>query len=180
MKEKRYFCDFWEKMSIFFYVVSVIIVSNVSYITLSVRYENELNSYSKDTYLYLEEIADQVIQEGIGINLLGLPDDVSRYSITNDTENGKMVEFKYYLDNNKDMIFARPSNMKVEISKDTFEIISKIPDCSSKEDYVRKVRTQMGLASAMFGFVFGLIVIIISEIFAFISRYIKETKSFVN
>ena len=75
-------------------VVIITIGSIISYNVLLTQNENELNSYSESTYQYLDEIADNVIQEGVGINLLALPEDVVKYEITSQ-DNG--VVFKYYL-----------------------------------------------------------------------------------
>lgn len=163
MKEKRYF-NGKAILPIIYVIVCVFISSLISYITLSAKYENELNSYSEDTYHYLSEIADKVVQEKIGINLLALPDNVARCTITTDTENG-IVEFEYYLDNSKGMRFAEPSSMKVLMSKETLKVISKIPNCSSKEDYVQKVRLKIACVSVSIGIISTILVRFIGYIF---------------
>ena len=148
MKEKRYLCDYIDAMSIiqtiFFGVVCVLIAvigGNISYNVILSKYDNELNAYSESTYKYLEEVADNVVQEGIGIDLRKLPEDIAWYNITSPDNDG-IIQFTYYLNNNQDMLFAKQSSMTVELSKDSFKIISKIPDCFSKEDYVLKIKEQ--------------------------------------
>lgn len=168
MKEKRYF-NGKAILPIIYAMVSVFICSLICYSTLTAKFENELNSYSEDEYHYLSEIADKVVQEKKGINLLALPDNVARYTITTDTEKG-IVEFEYYLDNNKGMRFAEPSSMKVSMSKETLKVISKTPNCSSKEDYVQKVRFKIASVSALSGIISTMFVRLIGYIFTLHQR----------
>ena len=74
MKEKRYFCDYWfgtggsNTILFLFVFLPLIIITSVSsiisYKVLLSKYGNELDSYSESAYQYLDEIADNVIQEG--------------------------------------------------------------------------------------------------------------------
>lgn len=182
MEEKRNFYDYWHGKAmlpmISFFIIGLI-SGIVVYNTLLSKYNNELDAYSESTYQYLEEIADIVVQEGVGIDLLKLPDDVIRYNITTTTENNEIVEFKYYLDDNKDMQFAEPSGMTVELSKDRFKIISKIPNCSSKEDYIWKIKLQMIIISTTIGLVLGMIAVVTGDILASFSKRKKEKNFFI-
>lgn len=177
MEEKRNFYDYWHG-KILLPIIGCLMIGLISgvviYNTLLSKYSNELDVYSESTYQYLEEIADSVVQEGIGIDLLKLPDDVVRYNITTTTENDEIVEFKYYLDDNKEMQFAEPSGMTVQLSKDRFKIISKIPNCSSKEDYVWKIKLQMIIISTTIGLGLGMIAVVTGDILAFFSKRKKE------
>ena len=180
MKEKRYLCDYIDAMSIiqtiFFGIVCVLIAvigGNISYNVILSKYDNELNAYSESTYKYLEEVADNVVQEGIGIDLRKLPEDIAWYNITSPDNDG-IIQFTYYLNNNQDMLFAKQSSMTVELSKDSFKIISKIPDCFSKVDYVLKIKEQMSALSAVIGLILVMVLIIAIMIVDSFSRINKK------
>lgn len=124
-------------------VVSGICIYN-SYLT---KYKNELNSYSESTYQHLNEIADNVIQEGGNINLLALPDDVVKSEIN--TQDGITI-FKFYLDNNSGMEFADSAYMTVKLSNNF--IISKESNYSSEEVYISNIKKNMRSRSFDIGF----------------------------
>lgn len=184
MKEKRYLCDYWfgtggsNMIPFLIILLSFIVITSVSgiigYNVLLSKHGNELDSYSESTYQYLDEIADNVIQEGVGIDLLALPDDVVKYEIT--IENNEVI-FKYYLDNNKGMEFAVSANMTVELS-DNYEIISKKPNYSSEEDYISNIKFAMIFLSIMRGVLIWIGVMLVSfvgiTIGAFVSKANKE------
>lgn len=184
MKEKRYFCDYWfgtgcsgkiDRLIMFLSIIFITSIGSIiSYNVLLSKHGNELDSYSESTYQYLDEIADDVIQEGTGINLLALPEDVVKYEIT--SQNNEVI-FKYYLDNNKDLKFAVSADMTVKLS-DNFEIVSKEPDCTSEEDYIRNIKGSMIFWSVILGIIiwFGvmLVAIIGATIGAFISKANKN------
>ena len=118
-----------------------------SYLT---KYKNELDSYSESTYQHLNEIADNVIQEGGNINLLALPDDVTKFEIN--TQDGITI-FKFYLDNNSGMEFADSAYMTVKLSNNF--IISKESNYSSEEVYISNIKENMGMSSIDFGIANG-------------------------
>ena len=118
-----------------------------SYLT---KYKNELDSYSESTYQHLNEIADNVIQEGGNINLLALPDDVTKFEIN--TQDGITI-FKFYLDNNSGMEFADSAYMTVKLSNNF--IISKESNYSSEEVYISNIKENMGMSSVDFGIANG-------------------------
>ena len=124
-------------------VVSGICIYN-SYLT---KYKNELDSYSESTYQHLNEIADNVIQEGGNINLLALPDDVVKSEIN--TQDGITI-FKFYLDNNSGMEFADSAYMTVKLSNNF--IISKESNYSSEEVYISNIKENMRSRSFDIGF----------------------------
>lgn len=124
-------------------VVSGICIYN-SYLT---KYKNELDSYSESTYQHLNEIADNVIQEGGNINLLALPDDVVKSEIN--TQDGITI-FKFYLDNNSGMEFADSAYMTVKLSNNF--IISKESNYSSEEVYISNIKKNMRSRSFDIGF----------------------------
>lgn len=144
MKGKRYYCD-WALSSsnkksnrlisklLFIFLVVVISISSLIYYNIMMHnYEQDLELYSESDYKYLDEIANNVIGKD-GINLATIPKDVVEYEIT--YKDGKII-FKYSLDNNKGKIFLASASMTVTLSKD-FEILSKEPNFSSKEEYAK-------------------------------------------
>ena len=114
------------------------------------KYKNELDSYSESTYQHLNEIADNVIQEGGNINLLALPDDVVKSEIN--TQDGITI-FKFYLDNNSGMEFADSAYMTVKLSNNF--IISKESNYSSEEVYISNIKENMEMSSVDFGIANG-------------------------
>jgi len=180
MKEKRYFCDYWfstkgsMKIPYLIIFLSLIVITSVSsiisYNVFLSKYGNELDSYSESTYQYLDEIADNVIQKEVGINLLALPDDVVKYEII--SENNEVI-FKYYLDNNIDSEFAVSANMTVELS-DNFEIISKKPNYSSEEDYISNIKGAMIFLSIMIGVLIWIVVMLVALVGITIAAFISK------
>ena len=176
MKEKRYLCDYIDAMSNFLCIVYgliAVIGGIISYNVLLSQYDNELNAYSESTYKYLEEVADNVVQEGIGIDLRKLPEEIAWYNIISPDNDG-IIQFTYYLNNNQDMLFAKQSSMTVELSKDSFKIISKIPDCFSKVDYVLKIKEQMSVLSAIIGMILAIALLMATIIVDLFSRINKK------
>ena len=115
MKEKRYFCDFWNALSnvdsgkgflsaIGLWVIVWYFICCILNTVITAKYGYELGLYKESTYNYLYKIAENVIQEGKGLNLSAIPDDVVKYEIIYE---GDEIIFKYYLDNNKDAKLAK-------------------------------------------------------------------------
>lgn len=185
MKEKRYFCDYWKRLESnsfqawLIIIVSIVIVVSISgiicYNLIMSEHGHELNSFSEDNNKYLDEIANNVIHKGVGIDLSSIPEDI-RYEITKENDG---IIFKYYLDNDKDMTFAVSANMTVELS-DNFNIISKKTNYSSKEDYQNDVKIVMIFTSLMIGVFIWLVTIVLvvftCEIIAHVSKA-KKNKS---
>ena len=150
MKEKRYLCDYIDAMSIiqtiFFGVVCVLI----AVIGGSISYNVILSKYDNK-----------------------LPEDIATYNIT-PPDNDGIIQFTYYMNNNQDMLFAKQSSMTVELSKDSFKIISKIPDCFSKVDYVLKIKEQMSVLSAIIGMILAMALLIATIIVDLFSRINKK------
>lgn len=97
-------------------------------------YGEDFEAYSESSYEYLYEISDKVIGK-YGINIAAIPEDVVKYEIT--YENGEII-FKYSLDTMSRIVKYAPS-ITVTLSKN-FEVLSKIPNFSSKEEYVIKIK----------------------------------------
>lgn len=184
MKEKRYFCDLWDnskKRSFLSFIMIVsaniigIICGIINYNVILSKYGNEFDSYSESTYKYLDKIADDVIEEGVGIKLVDLPKDVVKYEIYN--ENNEII-FKYYLDN-KDMKYVDSSYMSVLLS-DNYEIISKSSNYRSEKEYKKNIKHQMIWESEIVGGVICIVLVSVCaigfNIVAWISTSNKKKK----
>ena len=135
------------------------------------NYGYELNSYSVETYKHLDDIANNVIKNGVGIDLSAIPDDVVKYEIT--SENDEII-FNYYLDNNKDMDFAPSASMTVKLSND-FIIISKKPNYYSEEEYVKSIRFAFYYSSVLVGVLALIIIMVVFHIGCDISYFISKS-----
>ncbi len=180
MEEKRYFCDFYAyclgrgstlaffKKELLIFFSSLILITFIGYLisynVIMSNHEYELNLYSAETYEHLDEIANNVIKEGAGIDLSALPDDVEKYEIT--SENDEII-FKYYLNNYKDVKFAIPVDVTVKLSND-FNVISKEPNYSSKEDYIKGIKKGIKFNIGVFSLLTGFLVWGITEIVSFV------------
>ena len=159
MKEKRYYCD-WVlskpdeesisliKTRLFIPLIVVAVVSSIIYYNIMMHNHGErlFETYSESAYNYLDEIADNVIEKD-GINVDAIPDDVVKYEITNKDDE---IIFEYSIDNNKGKKFATSASMTVTLSKN-FEILSKKPNYSSKEEYVQRHKMAFYIFVPMFG-----------------------------
>ena len=165
MKEKRYFCDWGSRRSIkgiesvtfilLGYLIVLIAISIIfgfihDHIMTRNQSEDDLEANFESAYEYLDEIADNVIGKD-GINVGAIPKDVAEYEIT--YKDDKII-FKYSLDNNIEYgIFSSFSpSMTITLSKD-FEVLSKKPDYSSKEEFVKYHKIAVCAFSAAYGLI---------------------------
>ncbi len=149
MKEKMYYYDWMFSKSdenfnrlmvkaILIFFVGVSIISSFIYYNI-IKHDcgGNVEAYYEEVYYecgyeYLDEIADNVIGKD-GINLAEIPEDVVKYEINYKDDE---IIFKYSFDNNKEKIYATSASMTVTLSKD-FEVLSKDPNFSSKDEYVK-------------------------------------------
>lgn len=187
MKEKRYFCDFVfgtpdkktmriTTLIIFLSLLVIIPIAIFYYNAYTSKHEYALNSYSASAYEYLEEIANNVITEEVGINLLAIPNDVVKYEISH--EDNEII-FKYYLDNNKDIEFAPSATMTIKLSNN-FNIISKEPNYSSEEEYVKSVKSSITFLSVGYGFISWVVIWIILLIVMLIGGFVSQARKYKN
>ena len=154
----------------------LIIVGTFSCIVIKKHYEYELNLYSVEKYQLLNQIANDVIKSDVGIDLSAVPDDVSKYEIINESN---VTTFTYYLDKDKDMLFANSAYMSLILSKD-FKIISKDSNYSAKEKYIKSIKTNMFFFSIVIAFfvslAFAIIIDIINHVvlYIFLLKYSKK------
>ena len=155
-------------------IVCISIFSTISYIVLTISmYEYELNMYPEDTYKKLNEIADNLVIEGVGINLKVLS-KIDNYDIKK--ENGNIVIT--YSVTNKTTSFFSPSeiNMNLKLSSD-FHIISKKSNCSSKEVYSEYIKSAMIEQSICIGSLVTIVLIFLFYYF-FGKIYEEYTKKY--
>ena len=73
MKEKRYFCDkveFWGRKKAFVFFAILLICSSILVLTIIMHdHGYVLDSYSPEVFRELNQIAETVITEGVGIDL---------------------------------------------------------------------------------------------------------------
>ncbi|MFQ6943250.1 MAG: hypothetical protein ACLRTR_02250 [Clostridia bacterium] len=184
MKEKRYFCDFWNTLSnvdsgkgflsaIGLWVIVWYFICCILNTVITAKYGYELGLYKESTYNYLYKIAENVIQEGKGLNLSAIPDDVVKYEIIYE---GDEIIFKYYLDNNKDAKLVKSASMTVIMSNE-IEIIFKTPNYSSENEFRHCVEENMMTFCLIMGgamsTIFLIVAYLVCVIVAWISYYNK-------
>ena len=150
-------------------IVCLSIFSAISYIGLTVSmYEYELNAYPEDEYKELNEIADNLVIEGVGINSDVLP-RIDNYNKENDN-----IIITYSVTRKSDsFIFPSKVSMTLKLSSD-FHIISKESICSSKEVYSKAIKNTMIAISLGIGIVPTLVLAILFVFF--VGKIYKEYK----
>lgn len=169
MKEKRYYCDWALSVSkeeikplfLVLFIISLFVVTAISsliyYNIIMHNHGEDLEAYSESAYKYLDEIADNVIGKD-GIKVAAIPEDVVEYEIT--YKDGEII-FKYSLDNNKGKEFATSASMVVTLSKD-FEVLSKEPNYSSKEEYIKSHKIGFYICVPLFGVLTWSVMLLVS------------------
>ena len=177
-EEKRYFCDYFKPISdsalksLLAIIIVIATIFAITYIALTVSmYEYELDAYPEDAYNQLNEIADNLVIEGVGINSEVLS-KIDNYDIKE--QNGNIIIT--YSVKNKTNSFISPSrvNMTLKLSSD-FHIISRNPDFSSEEDYSKHIKSQIALASFAIADSIALFLFVICIILHF--KSIKKKKN---
>ena len=150
-------------------IVCLSIFSAISYIGLTVSmYEYELNAYPEDEYKELNEIADNLVIEGVGINSDVLP-RIDNYNKEHDN-----IIINYSVTRKSDsFIFPSKVSMTLKLSSD-FHIISKESICSSKEVYSKAIKNTMIAISLGIGIVPTLVLAILFVFF--VGKIYKEYK----
>ncbi len=178
MKEKRYFCDYFDFFNtsavktLMAIIIVIAIIFVISYIGLTISmYEYELNAYPEDAYKKLNEIADNLVIEGVGINseVSSKIDDYDR------KEQNDNIIITYSVPN-KTNSFISPSrvNMTLKLSSD-FHILSKNPDFASEQDYSKYIKSQITITSIAIAASITLFLFVICIILQF--KSIKKKKN---
>lgn len=165
MKKKRYFCDFWfsifgpeaKKSAMLFLIGIVAIIAFLSVIIIHHALSSKFNSYSPATYERLNQIADDVIMKGVGIDIDAIPNDVESYNIT---YGKKTITFQYCLKYDEELLYELSKEMVIELSKD-YEIISKASPYDSENRYTQALKFHAWLDSCFLGIVHILILFIL-------------------
>ena len=125
-------------------VLSMIIGVFTSYKVVSSKYGYLLDLYPSEEYAYLDEVANEVINEGVSIDLLTLSDKKLEYKIEN---NNDTITLTIYSDSNT---FTSSPYVTIKLSND-YRIISKSPNFSSEQEYIDTVQTAIVIRSFYYG-----------------------------
>ncbi len=177
-EEKRYFCDYFNFFTtsvvkiLLAIIIGIATIFAITYIALTVSmHEYKLDVYPEDAYKQLNEIADNLVIEGVGINkeVAAKIDDYDKKE-----QNGNIIIT--YSVTNKTNSFISPSrvNMTLKLSSD-FHIISRNPDFSSDEDYSKYIKSQIAAASFAIADSIALFLFVICIILHF--KSIKKKKN---
>lgn len=150
MKKKRRFINLGTMLLLS--IIVVFLAYGVSYRYFMNSYD-VFESYSKDVYDYLVEIAEKTITEGKGINTQGIPEDIESYQIN---KYGDRVIFEYGLKWNHEMFwYTSQPKMTITLSKDN-KILNKESNYETKEKYIEDCKNQMSGWSMMIGLLLGM------------------------
>ncbi len=150
MKEKRYFCDYFDFLNtsavktLLAIIIVIAIIFAISYIGLTVSmYEYKLDVYPEDAYKKLNEIADNLVIEGVGIN----KEVSSKIDNYNKKEQNDNIIITYSVKNKTNSLIS-PSrvNMTLKLSSD-FHILARNPDFACEEDYSKHIKSQIAVVS---------------------------------
>lgn len=154
-KEKRYFVDFIDnvtKLSRFVVLLIAILLFILGFIISCKMYMSEysdtMNSYSVDTYKYLEEIGTTTVKDGY-IDTSLLPNDVLEYNISYNKYSENTV-YTYSLDVNNNLEFIPTPQINITLSNE-YEMLSEDSVYSSKEKYVNAIKTSIYVNSFLIG-----------------------------
>lgn len=156
-------------------IVCLSIFSATSYNVLIIStYKSELNAYPEDAYKELNEIADSLVVEEVGISLEELS-KIDDYKIIK--ENGNTIITYSVTRNTNSFLFSSKVSMTLKLSSD-FHILSKESICSSKEIYSKAIKNMIIVISLVIGLV---LTCILAFIFSFLgnkiyTEYKKEYK----
>lgn len=183
MKEKRYFCDWFDEVKtwkLLLIIFSTVLIISIISIPITNKWVKEFFEDSKEneykSYDYLYEIAENAINEGIGIDITTIPENV-KYNIYSDKEN---IIFKFYCDSDEDGI---NEDMEIILSKD-LKIISSYSKIIEQQELKNNparielaIKTSQITLPLLIGLIGGLIIIFIFLIICLISTIKKKLQS---
>lgn len=165
MKEKWYYCDWftndtkinsilWPIVFTFIIIVSLI-VGSIFYNKEKENYNEELNSYSENDYINLNNIANNTIEKD-RINTVSIPDTVEYEIIKKDNQ----ITYNLFLKNSKAKKWSDSTNIMVTLSKN-YEILDKVPNYCSKENYVKTLKFNFYVIISLFSIMTSYIILLI-------------------
>lgn len=183
MKEKRYFCDWFNEIKtwkLLLIIFSTVLITSIISIPITNKWVKEFFEDCKEneykSYDYLYEIAENAINEGIGIDITKIPENV-KYNIYSNKEN---IIFKFYCDSDEDGI---NEDMEIILSKD-LKIISSYSKIIEQQELKNNpvsieliMKTLQIILPLLIGNIGALIIIFIFSIICFISIIKKELQS---
>lgn len=165
MKEKWYYCDWftndtkinsilWPIVFTFIIIVSLI-VGSIFYNKEKENYNEELNSYSENDYINLNNIANNTIEKD-RINTVSIPDTVEYEIIKKDNQ----ITYNLFLKNSKAKKWSDSTSIMVTLSKN-YEILDKVPNYCSKENYVKTLKFNFYVIISLFSIMTSCIILLI-------------------
>lgn len=165
MKEKWYYCDWftndtkinsilWLILFTFIIIVSLI-VGSIFYNKEKENYNEELNSYSENDYINLNNIANNTIEKD-RINTVSIPDTVEYEIIKKDNQ----ITYNLFLKNSKAKKWSDSTSIMVTLSKN-YEILDKVPNYYSKENYVKTLKFNFYVIISLFSIMTSCIILLI-------------------
>ena len=166
MKEKRYFCDYFDFLNtsavktLLAIIIVIAIIFAISYIGLTVSmYEYKLDVYPEDAYKKLNEIADNLVIEGVGIN----KEVSSKIDNYNKKEQNDNIIITYSVKNKTNSLIS-PSRVNMTLK-----------DFACEEDYSKHIKSQIAVVSFAIADSITLFLFVICIILQF--RSIKKKKN---
>lgn len=104
-----------------------------------------------------------------GFNILTIPKDV-KYDISRKDDD---IILQYYLDNNEGKEWATSASLTIILS-DKGEILSKVPNYSSKEEYISAHKIEVTAESVWYGFFSCIIILVVFGIGCVIATLISK------
>lgn len=135
------------------------------------KYHQELNSYPKDDYLYLDDIAKKVVKENHGIDLSVIYEEIDK---------GKIVKYESSCENNETILTCYVNNvnsgswletetyLRLTLSEN-YTVIDRKHTFSSEEDYVRNQKRVISMVS----FFISYMIIFVSHLIFCVIRRLK-------
>lgn len=168
MKEKWYYCDWFTNntymlkihsilwLIVFTFIIIVsLIVGSIFYNKEKENYNEELNSYSENDYINLNNIANNTIEKD-RINTVSIPDTVEYEIIKKDNQ----ITYNLFLKNSKAKKWSDSTSIMVTLSKN-YEILDKVPNYYSKENYVKTLKFNFYVIISLFSIMTSCIILLI-------------------
>lgn len=168
MKIIRKFCSWFLEASTWkIWKVLIIIIlfgalnTFIIYLFSKLYYSKEIAGYDPEWYVDLNDVIENVIEEGNRINFEAIPKKVD-YTFSKETQEDKIVfEFECQLKNENPLF----TPTKTVILSDSMEILYVSPDFSS-EDYIRAVKENVLSLSMVYGMILAMILYVLFVIFS--------------
>lgn len=178
MEEKRFFYDkvkYWgEKEASVLFAILLICISIL--ITVIIMHDNGyvLDLYSSEIYEDLNQIAETVITEGVGIDLSKISKNISSYKLN--YENDEFT-FEFWIDDEDISKYQPKKSMKVYLSSD-YMILYRESPYSAEDEYTNKVDILIVTDIICYALLISFAIFGVGGIIFFIAYSISKSKKF--